>query len=226
MKKTILVIGSSRGIGAEIVAHFSKLNYCVIGVSRSESKNCKWIKADISKKEEIEKIEHELVNKSIDTIVFSSGIWEEYGFMDEFEFSKTSDEETRNIINVNLIAPIELTKKLAKNLFLSINPRIIYIGALSGIDNLSSSQVAYCASKFGLRGAIQSLRKAYKKEKIGFTVINPGNVGTPEVLLDIEEGRFEAQEPISISDIVSSIQYIMNLSKNVEVSDINLIQKN
>jgi hypothetical protein len=78
--------------------------------------------------------------------------------------------------------------------------------------------------KFKL-GAIQSLRQALKAEKIGFTVINPGNVATDEVLMDIEEGNFKEQIPIPISDIILTAEMILSLSKNVEVGDINLVQK-
>ena len=224
-KKRILVVGASRGIGAEIVEHFSSLKHTVFGVSRTKAQNCEWIEADISDEKGIKDLLNHVSKLQIDTFIFSSGVWEEYGFMNEFDFRKTSDIETRHIMSVNLIAPIELTKGVAKNLALSSNPRAIYLGALSGIDQLSSSQVAYSASKFGLRGAIQGLRIALKEENIGFTVINPGNVGTEEVLLDIKEGRFEDQTPIPMSDIISSIEYILSVSSSVEIADINLIQK-
>jgi len=223
--KKILVIGSSRGIGAEIVKYFSDIGHIVLGVSRTKSKNCEWIQGDISNNLGIKTLLTTISKVKIDTLIFASGVWEKYGFMDEFDFKKTNDIETRHIMSVNLIAPIEITKGVAKNLSLSSNPRAIYLGALSGIDQLSSSQVAYSASKFGLRGAIQGLRVALKEENIGFTVINPGNVGTEEVLLDIKEGRFEDQTPIPMSDIISSIEYILSVSSSVEIADINLIQK-
>ena len=223
--KKILVIGSSRGIGAEIVKHFSSLGHTVLGVSRTKSENCEWIQADISDNKKIEELLNIISKIEIDTFIFASGEWEEYGFMKEFDFKKTSDIETRHIMSVNLIAPIELTKGVAKNLSLSSNPRAIYLGALSGLDQMASSQVAYTASKFGLRGAIQSLRITLKEENIGFTVINPGNVGTEEVLLDIREGRFKEQIPIPMSDILSSIEYILSVSSSVEIADINLIQR-
>ena len=146
--------------------------------------------------------------------------------MEDFDFRKTSDLETRHIMSVNLVAPIEITRGIIKNLSLASNPRAIYLGALSGIDQWASSQVAYSASKFGLRGAIQALRLALKEEGIGFTVINPGNVATEEVLMDIQEGRLKEQAPIPISDIISAIEWVLSLSHSVEVGDINLIQKN
>ncbi len=224
-RKRVLIVGSSRGIGEEIVKYCSSKEYEVYGVSRSKSENCIWIKADISKPEAIELIKEKIQDLTIDLLIFSSGIWENYGFTQEFDFRKTSYEESLNIMAVNLIAPIEISKAISKNLALSPNPRAIYLGALSGLENLGSSQVAYSSSKFALRGAIQGLRKALKEENIGFTVINPGNVGTKEVLQDIKEGRFTQQTPIPISDIISSIEFISNISSSVEIGDINLIQK-
>ena len=224
--KRILVVGASRGIGAELASHFSSLGHEVIGISRSKSSHCEWVKADISTSEGIHSVVNLMGKKPIDVLLYSSGVWEEYGFSEYFDFRKASEEETRNIMSVNLVAPIEITKGIAGNLAMSSNPRAIYMGALSGLDQIASEQVAYAASKFGLRGAIQGLRKALKKEGIGFTVINPGNVATDEVLLDIEEGRFEQQVPIHISDIIVSIEMILSLSKHVEVGDINLSQKN
>ena len=128
-------------------------------------------------------------------------------------------------MGVNAIAPIELTRTLVENLAKADNPRAIYIGALSGLDNLASAEVANTASKFALRGAIQALRIALKQKQIGFTLINPGNVATEEVLLDIEEGRFSQQTPIPLRDIFSTIEWILGLSRSVEVGDVNLWQK-
>jgi len=225
VKKTILVIGASRGIGAEIVEYFSKLDYKIIGVSRSFAPNCTWIQSDISTAKGIEDLILQLENTVIDRMIFSSGIWETHGFMESFDFRKTSDKETRSIMSVNVIAPIEITKALSKNMSLSSNPRAIYLGALSGIDHRASSQVAYTASKFALRGAIQALHLALQEEGIGFTTINPGNVATQEVLLDIKEGRFKEQTPIPISDIISSIEWIFSLSTAVNIEEVNLSQK-
>ncbi|WP_415900789.1 SDR family NAD(P)-dependent oxidoreductase [Neptuniibacter sp. QD48_11] len=223
--KTILIVGSSRGIGEELTKHFSDAGHNVIGVSRSPSKNCEWIRADLSVEEEIKTIAAQLGEQPIDTLIYSSGIWEDEGFTDDFDFRKTKYEETQQIMQVNLVAPIELTKALAPNLARATNPRAIYLGANSGLENIGSEQVAYAASKFGLRGAIQSLRSALKQESIGFTAINPGNVGTEEVLMDIKECRMPDHAPIPISDIITSIEMIMSLSKDVEIGDINLSQK-
>ena len=125
----------------------------------------------------------------------------------------------------NTIAPIELTKQLTKNLVKSVNPRAIFIGSLSGLDNSASIEVANTASKFGLRGAAQALKLALRDYKIGVTVINPGNIATEEVLADIRERRFSQQVPIPLADIISTIEWILTLSKTVDIGDINIQQK-
>lgn len=81
------------------------------------------------------------------------------------------------------------------------------------------------ALKFGLRGAAQALKLALRDYKIGVTVINPGNVATEEVLVDIQEERFSPQVPIPLTDIISAIEWILSLSNTVDIGDINIQQK-
>lgn len=225
MSKNIVVIGSSRGIGLELANHLVELGHNVCGVSRSPTEVCEWIKGDISTPEGISAACDAIGKRPIDILIFSAGIWEEKGFMPDFSFLATKDEETRNIMSVNVVAPIEISKRLAPNLSKSNNPRAIYLGAMSGVEHLASTQVAYSASKFALRGAIQGLRKALISEGIGFTVINPGNVATEEVLLDIKNGAFQDQQPIPLVDIFTTVDWLISLSRYVEVGDINLTQK-
>lgn len=225
MNKNIIVVGSSRGIGLELTNHLIKLGHNVCGVSRSVSKGCEWIEGDISTAEGISAVCDKIAQRPIDMLIFSAGIWEEKGFMPDFSFLATNDIETRNIMSINVVAPIEISKRLAPNLSKSVNPRAIYLGAMSGVENVATDQVAYSASKFALRGAIQGLRKALKSEGIGFTVINPGNVATEEVLSDINNGSFQEQQPIPLADICSTVDWLLSLSHYVEVGDVNLTQK-
>jgi NAD(P)-dependent dehydrogenase (short-subunit alcohol dehydrogenase family) len=147
-------------------------------------------------------------------------------FTSGYDFFASPDEETRHVLAVNTIAPIELVKGLANNLAQSDNPRAVFIGALSGLDNSATVEVANTAAKYGLRGAVQALRLALQSQRIGVTLINPGNVATGEVLADIEEGRFASQTPIPVDDVVSAIEWILSLSHKVDVGEINLYQKN
>jgi 3-oxoacyl-[acyl-carrier protein] reductase len=225
MKKTFLVIGASSGIGAETARHFVHRGDRVLAVSRRPAVAGEWIKADISTSDGIKQLLRKIGTAPIDALLFMGGVWEHGAFTENFNFRNSSDAETRQVIAVNLIAPIEITKGISANLCSSPNPRAIFVGSLSGLDNQASREVANTASKFGLRGAIQALRLALPETRIGFTVINPGNVATPEVQADIDAGRFHEQTPIPIIDLISAVEWILSLSSDTEVGDINLIQK-
>ena len=225
MRKRLLVVGASRGIGGAIAQHFQRDGYALYAVSRTPAQAGEWICADISTKAGIQKVVEAIGNTPLDALLYMGGVWEQNAFTDAFDFAMSPDEETRFVLAVNLIAPIELTKALAKNLSAAENPRAIYIGALSGLEQSATPEVANTASKFGLRGAVQSLRLALSKEHIGFTVINPGNIATEEVISDIEEGRFSQQTPIPMKDVIDTVEWILARSPTVDVSEINLMQK-
>ncbi|OKH17862.1 SDR family oxidoreductase [[Limnothrix rosea] IAM M-220] len=225
MGKTYLVVGASRGIGAEVAKHFVATGHRVIGVSRTPAIAGEWLKADVSTPEGIEKIIQSVTSETIDALLYMGGTWEAGAFTDAFEITRSPYAETRRVIDVNTIAPIEITKGLMETLQRSSNPKAIFIGALSGFDNGATKEVANTASKFGLRGAVQSLRVAYRGYGVGFSVINPGNVATAEVLDDIQSGRFAAQTPIPMADLIQTIEWILQLSRDVDVSEVNLRQR-
>jgi 3-oxoacyl-[acyl-carrier protein] reductase len=80
------------------------------------------------------------------------GTWETHAFTSQYRFEDCSDADIAQVIAVNLVAPIRLVKALLPALRRSENPKIIFMGALSGRDNFPGREVANSASKFGLRG--------------------------------------------------------------------------
>ena len=224
-KRKLVVVGASRGIGAAVAQHFAQKGDSIFSVSRSQPIAGRWIQADISTSEGIESIVSRIGESTVDALLFMGGVWENGAFTEQYDFTTSPDQETRFVIAVNTIAPIELTKQLAKNLAKSDNPRAIFIGSTSGLDNAPTVEVANTASKFGLRGAAQALKLALRDYKIGITVINPGNIATEEVMEDIKEGRFAAQVPISLEDVISTIEWILTLSNTVDIGEINMYQK-
>ncbi|NJL49178.1 MAG: SDR family oxidoreductase [Leptolyngbyaceae cyanobacterium SM2_5_2] len=224
-KKTVVVVGASRGIGAAVTQHFVEAGHRVFSVSRGAAVAGEWIQADISAPDGIATIKAAIGAQPLDALLFMGGVWEDNAFTEAYDFFNSSDSETRFVLSVNTIAPIEITRAVADNLAQGHNPRAIYIGALTGFDNCASPEVANTASKFGLRGAVQALRLALRSKNIGVTVINPGNVATEEVMLDIAEGRFPPQTPIPMSDLIVSIEWVLSLSPHVDVPDLNLHQR-
>ena len=182
--KRIIVIGASRGVGAAVAKHILPRTKQLITVSRTAS-IADWIEADISTKAGVTKVSNAVGNSPLDALLYMGGTWESEAFTSKYSFEDCSDRDLENVIAVNLLAPIRLVKSLLPALKQADNPKIIFMGALSGLDNFPAREVANSASKFGLRGAVQALREELRSERIAVTIINPGNIGTPEVLEDL-----------------------------------------
>ena len=225
MKRNLIVVGASRGIGLAVAKFYEAQGDTVFSVSRTPSSVGQWIEADISRSEGIKAVLNETSDLTVDALLYMGGVWEQGAFTEDYNFEVSPYSETETIINVNQIAPIELVKGLLPNLRKSENPRAIFMGATSGLEISTTSEIAYSASKFGLRGAVHSLRMGYNKEGIGFTIINPGFVGTDEVLEDIKSGEFEGLIPIPIEDVVRAVDFVIQSSRDSDIGDITLTQK-
>jgi len=223
--ETYLLIGGSRGIGAAVAAHLADKGKTLFSVSRTPSAHGTWIEADVSSAKGLVKVIDEIGDQKLDGLLYLGGIWENGAFTDDYDFFQSPDEETRRVLAVNLVAPIELVKALSANLKKSDNPRTIYIGALTANPHSASPEVANTASKFGLMGAVEAMRLSLSDQGIAFTVINPGNVATDEVLEDIAEGRFDAQVPIPMSDLIATVDCALAMSAASEIRVLDLAQR-
>lgn len=220
--KTILVAGASRGIGLTVADHLIDQCDRLLTVSRTVAPVGEWVQADLSDLAGIETVARAVGNDCLDALLYMGGTWETHAFTSQYSFETCSDEDIVRVIAVNLVAPIRLVKALLPALRRSDNPKIIFMGALSGRDNFPGREVANTASKFGLRGVVHSLREELRSQQIGVTVINPGNVGTPEVLEDLAAANLTSGEAIPLSDILTILDCILSLSRATCIKEIDL----
>lgn len=80
-------------------------------------------------------------------------------------------------IETNLLAPIELTRLLLPQMIARGSGAIVLVGSVAGSIGLPTSAV-YCASKFGLRGFADSLRREVARRGVGVTLVSPGFIRT------------------------------------------------
>ncbi len=219
----VLIVGGSRGIGAAAASHLAAAGHKVLAASRGPAVAGLWISADVATDAGIAAIVAAVGNAPLDALLYLGGTWEEGAFTDAFRFETSPPDETRRILDVNLVAPILLAQALSSPLRCAPNPRVVLMGALTSKDNAASPEVANTASKFGLRGAAQALTLALPG--VGVTVINPGNVATPEVEADIAEGRFGPQVPIPMADLLSALDFVLSCSAATTVAEIDLHQR-
>lgn len=179
----ILITGASRGLGEAFAKHLGHAGDTLWLVSRNRPASIDltdgierhWLEADLTAIGIHQQIAAQIQN--LDIIIHNAATWESSAFSHTYDFLSISEAETRAIIELNLTAPILLTQALLPVLKNSSNPKIIFIGSINGLENSGMPEVAYNASKFGLRGIAHALRETLRQDRIGVSIINPGSIG-------------------------------------------------
>ena len=225
--KTVLITGTSKGIGFEIEKLLSSKGYKTFGCARSEIKKENYLSCDLSTKEGCEKL-FESAKKylgQIDILVNNVG---EYCYSN---IEKTSYETLERMTKLNFYAPYYLTSLVIPDMKKNKWGRIVNIGSISGIIGEGGATL-YSATKSMFTGFSKAL--ALEVAEFGITVntINPGWVETELSKNGIEESDLTYQdnldvipqkrfiEPIEVGNLVYSI--IQDESKGLTGQSINL----
>lgn len=183
VNKVVVVTGSSRGIGANIVKTLAKKGYRVIlNYNKSEIYaqnvqkeliNVDIFKADVSKKAEAVSLINFAIEKygKIDVLINNAGISQSKLFTD------LTDEDWNNIINSNLNSAFFCSREAAKNMIHNKSGLIINISSIWGITG-ASCEVAYSTSKAALNGFTKALAKELGPSNIRVNAIAPGIINT------------------------------------------------
>ena len=94
-----------------------------------------------------------------------------------------SETEWRNIMAVNLMAPMQITTELIGKLARADEAHIVNMASFLGLVPARRG-TAYQASKFGLVGFTLALRGDYYRKNFGISAICPGFVKTPMIQND------------------------------------------
>jgi NAD(P)-dependent dehydrogenase (short-subunit alcohol dehydrogenase family) len=217
----ILITGASRGLGDAFARGLGRAGDSLWLVSRNSCPSLSledgvrrhWLEADLSSSGIHAQIAAKLP-PVLDAVIHNAGIWESTAFSGRYDFATISEAETRAVLEVNLIAPILLTQALLPKLKASSNPKIVLIGSVNGLENAAMPEVAYSASKFGLRGMAHALREHLRTDKIGVTVVNPGSIAW--------DGNLGREDLILPRDIVNLVRATLETSRRTVVKEIDL----
>jgi len=216
--RRIVVAGASRGFGAAVAGRCLTGNE-VISLSRGRSEHGAWIPCDLSDPAQIAAAADRIAGP-VDALIFVAGIWEEQAFSPEYSLGGSASDEISGILAVNLQAPILLAKALIDKLR---GGRIILVGSTSGLDHVGTPEVAYNASKAGLRGAAQALAHALAGQGTAVSILNPGDIGTDDVIAAKAGGTLRAGGSLPLSDLLAAVDFLLALSPEASSCEINLV---
>lgn len=202
MNKVVLVTGSSKGIGAEIIKEFAKAGYnCVINYNSSFDSALKLneeikkynikslvIKCDVTSVEEVNNMFNQIEKEfgGVDVLVNNAGV------DISNVFSKKELDDFKKTIDVNLFGAYIVSKRASKYMLDNKWGRIINISSTNAINTYYPMCLEYDASKAALNSLTHNLAIQFAPY-INVNAIAPGFIGTENELEDYDN-EFLKQE--------------------------------
>jgi len=227
--KTVIITGSSRGIGNETAKKFSDDGYNVLinynkseteaillsNLLREKSGRVDVFKADVSKRNEVEKMIEFCISRfgAIDVLVNNAGIAQTK------LFTEITQEDWKNMIDVNLSGTFNCTQSVLKHMIKNKSGKIINISSIWGITG-ASCEVHYSAAKAGIIGLTKALAKELGPSNIQVNCVAPGAIRTDMLSEYNSQEIKEIEEEIPLErlgepdEIASLIAFLASESAN------------
>jgi NAD(P)-dependent dehydrogenase (short-subunit alcohol dehydrogenase family) len=220
-KKTAIITGASRGIGAGLVRGFLKQSYNVVATSRNVSQQLTassalvLIDGDIGKPETAAKVVEAAIKHfgSIDVLVSNAGIF----FTKPFTEFSTADFNA--LVSTNLLGFLYITQLTVKQMLKQKSGSVVSItAALADQPILGVNGSVPMITKGGLNSIIRSLAIEYAKQGIRFNAVAPGVVDTP-MHKDSPKDFLKQLQPMGeIADIQDVVEAVLYLAHAVQVT--------
>lgn len=189
MTKTVLITGAGGGIGRACVHHFADKDWSVIGVDRADfgddfPKGGRFIKADISRPDSVEKIFQQArdFSPSLAALVNNAAVQVAKPLIE------TTVEEWDAVMASNLRS-VFLFVKLAHPLLKAAGGgAIVNVSSVHAIQT-SANIAAYAASKGGLLALTRAMAIEFAPDNIRVNAILPGAVDTPMLRAGLGRGH-------------------------------------
>ncbi len=182
MSKTVVIVGSNRGIGLALVQEYTQNGWRVFAVCRSLSPQLKVLEerhstiqvlsgVDVTLKDDLERLTQRLP-KHIDEVIHNAGILRR----DSIETAE--DEDILDQFIVNALGPLKTLRTLKSRLASGSRVGIITSRMGSIGDCTSFGMLGYRVSKTAVNMVGKNLANAWKEDGITVLLLHPGYVRT------------------------------------------------
>src|SRR2546423_14358431 len=220
--KVVLVTGSSRGLGAEMIKAFGVRGaQCVVnyvsdpdGTNKTDAMNVAAalreplvIECDVTNPEQVEAMMKMIGEKfgGLDILINNSGI------IRDRTIKKLTFEEFESVVRVNLAGTFNVTQKAAA--ILRQNGRIVNLSSVSGQMGLFG-QANYCSSQAAIIALTKVSPREFARQNITVNAIAPGfiDVGMSKGMPGEVTANFIKQIPLgrlgNVEEIVNAALFL------------------
>jgi len=179
--KTVIITGTSRGIGFELVQLFADAGYAVLALSRNAKPvsdlnldNTTAFPFDLNKSEDYERVAAFVQNEwsHVNVLINNAGT------LLNKPFSDTTFEDFQQVYNTNVFGVAELTRCMIP--FMSKSGHVVTISSMGGVQGSVKfpGLAAYSSSKGAVISLTELLAEEYKETGPSFNVLALGAVQT------------------------------------------------
>ena len=222
MDKTVLVTGSSRGIGREtaiylakngfdIVLHYNKSKEKVLEeqkIIEETGRKVRILQFDVSDRNKTKKT----LLKDIEKNGIYYGVVVNAGINADNPFPAMEDNEWDRVINTNLNGFYNTLRPIILEMIQNRKGRIVALSSISGLTG-NRGQINYSASKAGIIGAVKALSREVAKRNITVNCVAPGVIEsdmTSEIPFEMIKDSIPMRRMGTAKEVASAINYLFS----------------
>ena len=213
-RKTVVITGTSRGIGKSLATTYLDQGYRVIGISRSNTDikdpNFRSIQTDMSDLDQVAKLKPALRSETISGLINNAGIHGPIATLENCPIEKWVETFSVNLFGHTLLSQICIPKLRKNNGFV-----IFMSGGGSAFPRPNFS--AYSVSKTGIVRLSEILAQELAPEILVYCVA-PGANKTELLTEAIDHGEIVQQQDIVDSDYVSRLCLFLSRNRDPRYS--------
>ncbi len=218
--KTVIITGGSDGVGAAVARLFADAGANLVLAARGKRK-LDALAEELREKTRVEIFPMDVADSEACAGVFRKAEFEfgridilvnNAGFHERGRFETVSAEDHGVMVDVNLRAPIMLTRLALPYLRDAGGGAVINVGSLAGWQPLAD-QVTYSATKAGLRTFTYALFEELRDSNIKTALVSPGPLDTGFIMDNLDVvADLTMSQPISTAEEVA--QAVLDLCGN------------
>lgn len=222
MDKTVLITGSSRGIGKEVALYLAQSGFdIVLHCNKNKDKalevqktieqigrNARILQFDVSNRKQAKNT----LLKDIEKNGIYYGVVVNAGITADNSFPAMEDDEWDRVINTNLNGFYNTLRPIILAMIQNRKGRIVALSSVSGIIG-NRGQINYSASKAGIIGAVKTLSREVAKRNITVNCVAPGVIEsdmTSEVPFEMIKEAIPMRRMGTPKEVASLINYLFS----------------
>jgi NAD(P)-dependent dehydrogenase (short-subunit alcohol dehydrogenase family) len=184
---TVLLTGTSTGIGNETALHLARAGYRVFATMRTPSKDTNLGAAAASESLDLHILKQDVTDPAsnqatVDAVLEAAGhidvLVNNAGLGGAASVEETPTELLRKIFDINFFGAMDLTQKVIPHMRQRRSGCIVNVTSVAGVVSVSP-QFAYSSSKVALEAATEILAQEMRPFGVRVCTVEPGIVITP-----------------------------------------------